>query len=804
MEVKENQKIDARVGDRGFMRTLFPELCVPAGERGVALLTDALVFGIALLFSKSHLAFGMYPFALAYLAARRMRVVPAFLGAVLGALSLGAVGGIFAASYALCLALRVGLSYPAPHRVIFPVTTALFSEERGLRVLSAALSGASLAAYELLYSGAVSHALYFAATAILAPTVLCMLFSPFYDTPLTPSDLFGRARPTPLPFGKVRPAAAECAILALLTALCYALSPIALFGLDLSGIFAVAVTLFAARRAGAARGAVTGLALGVIGSAEAAIALSAIGLISGFLFSYGALPATLFGLAAGIGAASQLGGLSGFLATAPEAAFGAMLIFPLLSFAKSTGDPAAMELDRRTLSEAARAAARATPPEGERLHRLGAAFSALSSMFYRRSDEARRPRSAEYLAECEGVCARHCATCSNRVRCWEQGDRPAERAVYTLSSRLSEAGRITEGDLPDALRAICPRHELILDEIRDACAAMALSRFHGERNEFLSQDYAMLSKLLSDAAAYDREEECEDTEGEDAIKSALGEAAEGLEIAVYGTRKKRLAAVSHDASTLRERAELMKQTAEATFGCTMSSSTVSAAGQIAVIKAETARRFACEACEAGVPIGGVSGDVIGFFEAPDDYFCALLSDGMGSGEGAAAAAGMCTEYLETMLKAGAGRKTALRMCSDLVRTQGEECSTTVDMLIFDLCYGNATFIKSGAAPSYIKRGGEILRVRSRTMPLGILRTPDAEQINVEVKAGDILILLSDGLAPDNEDPDWLLSLLSRESAESLSALATRIVAEAVSRPEPPTDDVTVGLVRITEIPEGAP
>ena len=804
MEVKENQKIDARVGDGGVFRALFPELCVPKGERGAALLCDALVFGLALLFAKTHLAYGMYPFALSFLAARKMRVVPALLGAILGSLSLGAVGGIFALSYLICLFLRVGLSYPAPRRVVFPVTEALFAEERGLRVLAAALSGGSLAAYELLYSGAVPHALYFAATAILSPTLLTMLLAPLYDTPLSPADLLGRGQAPFARFGRVRPAAAECAILTLLAAIGYSLSSLSLFGLDLSPLFAVAATLFVARRTGAARGAVAGLALGLIGSIEAAISTSAIGLVSGFLFPYGALPATLFGLAAGVGVASWLGGLSGFLATAPEAAVGAVLIFPLLGLARSTGDPAATELDRRTLAEAARSAARATPPEGERLHRLGTAFSALSSMFYRRSDEEKRPRSAEYLAECEGVCARHCATCSNRVRCWEQADRPAERTVYALATRLFEVGRITEGDISDELRDICPRHDVILDEIRDACAAMALSRFRGERSEFLSQDYAMLASLLSDAAAFDREEECEDTDGEDALLSALGDTQEGVQLAVFGTRKKRMAAVSHNAGALREYTPRIREAAEGVFGCRMSAPTVTAAGQLAVSVMQTARRFACEACEAGVPIGGVSGDVIRFFEVSDDYFYALLSDGMGSGEGAAAAAGVCTEFLETMLKAGAGRKTALRMCGELLRTQGEECSTTVDLLIFDLCYGNATFIKSGAAPSYIKRGGEILRVRSRTMPLGILHTPDAEQINVEIRPGDILILLSDGLASDNEDPDWLLTLLSRESGESLSALATRIVAEAVSRPEPPTDDITVGLVRITEIPEDRP
>jgi stage II sporulation protein E len=130
-----------------------------------------------------------------------------------------------------------------------------------------------------------------------------------------------------------------------------------------------------------------------------------------------------------------------------------------------------------------------------------------------------------------------------------------------------------------------------------------------------------------------------------------------------------------------------------------------------------------------------------------------------------------------------------------VRTREDECSATVDLFSYDLVYGNATFIKSGAAPSYMKRGPEVFRVRSRTMPLGLLKTPDAERINVEVHAGDILVLLSDGIAPENEDPAWLISLLAEEDGTDLQALATRIVAEAVSRGE--RDDSTVGLVRIS-------
>ena len=178
-----------------------------------------------------------------------------------------------------------------------------------------------------------------------------------------------------------------------------------------------------------------------------------------------------------------------------------------------------------------------------------------------------------------------------------------------------------------------------------------------------------------------------------------------------------------------------------------------------------------------MPLVG-SGDRLRFFEAADDFQYAVLSDGMGSGEEAAAVATVCVEFLETMLTAGTGRAAALRMLNNLIRTRTAECSATVDMLVFDLLHGHAAFFKSGAAPSYIKRGGEILRVRSHTMPIGTGRTPDTERVNVEVAVGDVLVLCSDGLVGDGEEPAWLLSLLSEEATDDLDALATRIIAVA--------------------------
>ena len=779
----------------GLLRLLFPELCERERGRGAELLTDAAAFGLALLLARTHLVYGMYPFALAYLAAVRRRVPAVALGAVLGALGLETVGGVFATAYLFLLGLRVIASYPAPRRRILPLCDRLFGEGPVLRVLSATLTGAALAGYEMLVSGVSAYSLWFAAVAIPSAALLTLLYVWIFETPVTVGDLLGRREGRGLPTtAQVRPALAELSLLSLLVSVGYALLPLSFFGLSLASLFSAASVLFAARRFGAARAGVLGLVLGLLGGVTLAPAYAILGLVSGFLFMYGIVYGLLGGLVGAMVFAGYVEGISGFLSVAPEGAIAVLFLLPTLSRTEAARDPAATELSRVRTAEATRAAACPPQPERDRLGRLGGAFSALSGMFYRLSDAERRPAAAEYFVECQKVCARYCATCSNRVRCWEQGERVAERAVYGLANALREQGKITSELLPPALRSGCPRIEEILDEIRDECASMAVKRYRGDRNEFLSFDYAMLAKLLGDAAAADREEATEDIEGNRRLASAIGGELEGMALSVFGTRRKRVAVGAGSAPLLEAAADRLHTAAEEALGCALSAPLLETRDGAATLSMRGIRRFAVATASSSVPIAG-SGDRLRFFEADDDFFYAVLSDGMGSGEEAAATAEVSVEFLETMLRAGTSRRTALRMLNNLVRTRRTECSATVDMLVFDLLYGHAAFLKSGATSSYIKRGREVLRVRSRTMPLGLRKNPDAERIHVEILEGDVVVLLSDGIAGEEDDPAWLLTLLSDEPADDLDALAGRIVAEAVSRIPEPRDDITVGLVR---------
>lgn len=801
----EQTREGRKESDRGWLTALFPEFYGDRSRRGIELLLDACVFAVAMLFARTHLLFGMYPFALSYVAARRRRVIPAFLGALFGAFRLYGVGAIYSLSLCLLLFLRVLFSLLKRGRREEDGPL-LFREEAELSVLAATLVGASLALYEIAVAGIKTYTLLFAAASLLAPTLFTFLFVGIYETKLDFYDLIsiGRGKERQL-FGRVPPSLAELSVLSLLFAFCFSLSSLSLFGLSLSSCFTVAAVFFIARRFGGLRASLTGLVLGLSGEVLYAPAYAFLGILSGLLFPVGSLYAFLAGVLGATVYAGAVGNLSGFLAVAPEASVTALLIWPIFSRLKREKDPAAEALRERSLQDAVTGAFRM--PEGEgRLARLGDAFSALSGVFYRRSDESRRPAAAEYFVECEKVCARHCAGCSNRVVCWERGDRVAEGAVYALANKLRTTGVIDKSDLPKELRVGCPKIDVIVEEIRDECAGLCISRYRGDRNEFLSLDYAMLSKILSEAAENDEKERGRDEAAEGRLCEALSQTPlRGALLSVTGHRRRRVAVGSTDSEALKGAAALLHQAAERALGCRLTAPEYRESEGVGTLVMSSRPGFAVETATASLPSSQKepSGDRIRFFVTEEDGFYGILSDGMGSGEEAAETAALSVTFLEKMLLGGNSRETSLRMLNNLIRTGKEECSATVDMLCFDLLYGSAMFIKSGAAPSYIKRGGDIFRVRSRTMPLGLLKSLDAERVNVEVRVGDILLLLSDGLCPDGDDPAWLMNLLSSDSGEDLDALAARIVGEAATRTEE-HDDISVGLVRILSAEEAAP
>jgi stage II sporulation protein E len=142
--------------------------------------------------------------------------------------------------------------------------------------------------------------------------------------------------------------------------------------------------------------------------------------------------------------------------------------------------------------------------------------------------------------------------------------------------------------------------------------------------------------------------------------------------------------------------------------------------------------------------------------------------------------------------------TVLKILNHTIRHKRRECSATVDLFTVDLYRGDAEFLKSGAAPSYIKRGSSIFRIKSKTAPLGLMKSVDAEKIKVELESDDYVIMLSDGIAQSAEDTPWLLDLLSKPPKRNLKEYADHILSAALKNLNR-TDDMTVLVTKVIKI-----
>ena len=179
------------------------------------------------------------------------------------------------------------------------------------------------------------------------------------------------------------------------------------------------------------------------------------------------------------------------------------------------------------------------------------------------------------------------------------------------------------------------------------------------------------------------------------------------------------------------------------------------------------------------------------------YIC--LSDGMGSGSDAARTAELAVGFLKNMLTRGRVSEELLSMLNSFLKARcassAQECSATLDLFELDTFSGEATFYKCGAAPTYVCHGGNLFKLRSRTMPLGILPTPDLKELKMSLSCGDLVVLMSDGVSGGREDCPYLFDLL-RQNASSPSDARTVDLIMRYARSNPEPDDTTVIVARV--------
>ena len=215
----------------------------------------------------------------------------------------------------------------------------------------------------------------------------------------------------------------------------------------------------------------------------------------------------------------------------------------------------------------------------------------------------------------------------------------------------------------------------------------------------------------------------------------------------------------------------------------------------------------------------ISGDAVISCGLPGGSRALILSDGMGKGIKAAAGSRLVVRRLRKNLKEGMPVARAIKEVnrymiehSAVYRRDGNAASedfATVDLTIIDPVTCRARFYKMGAAASFLVRGGRVRHIAKEALPVGIIPALKLRHISAQLKAGDIIVMVSDGITEaDREDmgAQWLEEYLSgfvepsRLPAElSPRQLASEILAMASSRyGAREQDDLTVAAVIITD------
>jgi stage II sporulation protein E len=187
-------------------------------------------------------------------------------------------------------------------------------------------------------------------------------------------------------------------------------------------------------------------------------------------------------------------------------------------------------------------------------------------------------------------------------------------------------------------------------------------------------------------------------------------------------------------------------------------------------------------------------------ELPDGRQGLILSDGMGSGPKAAAESQTAVRLVERLLTAGLGKDVVLQTLNSVLGLRStEECFATLDLALVDPYTATAEFIKVGSCPTLLKRGRTVTVINPGSPPLGILPVVTPAVVKKNLRSGDMLVMISDGVLECGDERaagiDWLLNYV-KQSREEPKELALSILALAERRAGGVRDDMTVLAVSV--------
>lgn len=414
-------------------------------------------------------------------------------------------------------------------------------------------------------------------------------------------------------------------------------------------------------------------------------------------------------------------------------------------------------LEEKLIKKRKKTTETATPEHGEKLQSYARSFNGLSQIFSQMNHYKSNFEPEEMGKMQQEIAGKICMSCNQCAICWQEDTSPMYEVFYNLIHSLENRGTAEE-EVQRQLEDYCPYADTIIEEAAGVFekAKLNLAWYNRllENRGVIAQQLDAMAGIMEDCA----KEYIDVSESKNRLISAVKYRLKerGLitrEVHLYQRQNERMSLQMTVCSrwgncvTMKEITKAVSQGMKLTMvPGKYTRSLVGKEDAFLTFEEDTVYQSLHGVARLTKDNAQVSGDSFSFLELEGGDCVLALSDGMGSGISACKESEMVIELIEKFLETGFQKETAIRMMNSAMVIQGEEgMFSTVDLADMDLYTGQCDFYKIGAATTFIKRGEEVECISSATLPAGIFHQLEIEKSTRQLKDGDFVIMVTDGV-----------------------------------------------------------
>lgn len=404
-----------------------------------------------------------------------------------------------------------------------------------------------------------------------------------------------------------------------------------------------------------------------------------------------------------------------------------------------------------------------------------------------------------------------CAQCANRELCWGRSRARTEKLLTAMMELKRQGEPISEEKLPALAQQGCLRADAIAQTAQEALIAHQKRRAQQMRSQYernltlthLAASMGTLGELSTLAAG----ESLNDLQAAHVIRLAMDELRVPAELC-YARRVDghlQIALQAEAMFPIQKPLEALLRKLDLEEEMPLSISRAEKGHieleEIPLYSAAIGTASVCAGERPDNDDNNICGDACIAQRCEGGRLLMMLCDGMGHGADAHEESEKTLELLLLLLQAGYTRRQAITAVNGIMLGAQEQAErfSTVDLADVDLWTGEVCCEKLGACPTWVVRGNHIKKVDASSLPLGIMEEAKPTAVQVRLHSGDIMIMMSDGVADVFKDDSQMHKALADSLFIQPQRMADALLRNALLASDgTPRDDMTVMVLLLMD------